>query len=175
MSDLDEQVHLSGYDVHWPTLFRDEIRRLASRLPADLAMEHIGSTSVPGLMAKPIIDIMVGMDPHHDLKEVRAILAYIGYEDMGEAGVSGRIYLRKRSAPPFNIALVQRGCPLWISNLAFRDYLRKNSGARNQYTQIKTQAVERCICSLLEYSEFKSQSYRFCYHGRWNPIIMTLE
>ena len=156
MSDLDEPIHLSEYDPQWPILFRDEIGRLSSSLPGHLAMEHIGSTSVPGMMAKPIIDIMVGTEPHHKIEEVRSVLVYLGYEDMGEAGVPGRIYLRKRSAPAFNIALVERYGPLWTSNLAFRDYLRNNAEARNEYTRIKLQAVESGISSLLRYSDFKN-------------------
>jgi len=119
-------------------------------------MEHIGSTSVPGLMAKPIIDIMVGTEAHHNIEEVRSMLVYLGYEDMGEAGIPGRIYLRKRSAPGFNIALVERYGPLWVSNLLFRDYLRKNPEARDEYTRIKLQAVESGISSLLRYSDFKN-------------------
>src|SRR5947209_5375571 len=105
--------------------------------------EHIGSR----LDAKPIIDIMVGTEAHHNIEAVRSTLVYVGYEDMGEAGIPGRIYLRKRSAPAFNIALVERCGPVWISNLVFRDYLRKNPAARNEYTRIKIQAVESGICS----------------------------
>src|SRR5690242_11200662 len=107
MSDVDEPIHLSGYDPQWPILFRDEKGRLSCSLPGDLAIEHIGSTSVPGMMAKPIIDIMVGTEAHHKIEEVRSVLGDLGYEDMGEAGIPGRIYLRKRSGPAFNIAIVE--------------------------------------------------------------------
>jgi GrpB-like predicted nucleotidyltransferase (UPF0157 family) len=85
VSDLDEPIHLSEYDPRWPILFSAEIRRLSSSLPGDLAIEHIGSTSVPGMTAKPIVDIMVGTEAHHSVDEVRSVLVYLGYEDMGEA------------------------------------------------------------------------------------------
>jgi GrpB-like predicted nucleotidyltransferase (UPF0157 family) len=155
LSNLDEPVHLSEYDPQWPILFRDEARRLSLSLPAGVAIEHIGSTAVPGLIAKPIIDIMVGTETYHDLEAVRSVLVYLGYEDMGEAGVPGRIYLRKRSTPAFNVALVARGGPLWVSNLAFRNYLQKSPEARNEYARIKIEAVESGMCSLLRYSDFK--------------------
>jgi GrpB-like predicted nucleotidyltransferase (UPF0157 family) len=69
-------------------------------------MEHIGSTSVPGLLAKPIIDIMIGTQAHHNLEAVRKALVDFGYEDIGETGVPGRIYFRRRVGAAFNIALV---------------------------------------------------------------------
>lgn len=61
ISAIDEPVHLSPYDPKWPALFVDEAERIASTVPVKIAVEHIGSTSVVGLLAKPIIDIMVGI------------------------------------------------------------------------------------------------------------------
>jgi GrpB-like predicted nucleotidyltransferase (UPF0157 family) len=155
VSNLDEPIHLSKYDPQWPILFRAEAGRLSVSLPADLAIEHIGSTAVPGLIAKPIVDIMVGTQAHHDLDAVRSALVYLGYDDMSEAGVPGRIYLRRRSPTAFNIALVERGGPLWLSNLAFRNHLQRSPEARNEYARIKIEAVESGIRSLLKYSDFK--------------------
>jgi GrpB-like predicted nucleotidyltransferase (UPF0157 family) len=160
MADVDEPIHFSAYDPQWPTLFRAEAQRISARLPTDIAVEHIGSTSVPGLLAKPIVDIMVGTEAHHDLAAVRAALVALGYEDLDEAGVSGRIYLRRRADTAFNIALVRRGHSLWVSNLALRDYLRTSSEARREYTDMKRRAVESGIRSLLAYSDFKSAILR---------------
>jgi GrpB-like predicted nucleotidyltransferase (UPF0157 family) len=95
MSNLDEPICLSEYDPQWPILFRTEARRLSLSLPADIAVEYIGSTCVPGLISKPIVDIMVGTEAHHDDRAVRSVLVNLGYEDMEEAGVPGRIYLRR--------------------------------------------------------------------------------
>ena len=69
-------------------LFAFEAQRIAAGLPADVAM--------------------VGGEPHHDAVATRSALAALGYEDMGEAGVPGRIYLRRRADTAFNIALVVR-------------------------------------------------------------------
>ena len=156
MSDLDEAIHLSEYDPQWPILFDTEAQRISLGLPTDVTIEHIGSTSVPGLIAKPIIDIMVGTQPHHKPEVVRAALVDLGYEDMGEAGVPGRIYFRRRIGPAFNIALVPRGGSLWVANLAFRDYLRTSPDIRREYAETKRQAFNSGIQSLLAYSDYKS-------------------
>jgi GrpB-like predicted nucleotidyltransferase (UPF0157 family) len=110
VTELDEAIHLCAYDQQWPKLFADESRRIAVELPADIAIEHIGSTGVPGLLAKPIIDLMLGMAPRCSVAYLRSQLAALGYQDMGEAGVPGRLYFRRRASAAFNIALV-RACP----------------------------------------------------------------
>jgi GrpB-like predicted nucleotidyltransferase (UPF0157 family) len=156
VADLDEPIHLSAYDAQWPILFRAEAQRISAGLPADAAIEHIGSTSVSELMAKPIIDIMVGTEAHHDVRAMRAALDALGYEDMGEAGVPGRIYFRRRAGVAFNVALVVRGGPLWTSNLALRDYLRTTPEAARNYAEIKRKAFESGIRSLLAYSDYKA-------------------
>jgi GrpB-like predicted nucleotidyltransferase (UPF0157 family) len=156
VTDLDEAIHLSEYDSQWPILFGAEVRRISFGLPADVTIEHIGSTAVPGLVAKPIIDIMVGTEPHHEVEALRAALVDLGYEDMGEAGVPGRIYFRRRIGGAFNIALLPRGGPLWVANLAFRDHLRTSADARREYAETKRQAFDGGIRSLLAYSDYKS-------------------
>jgi GrpB-like predicted nucleotidyltransferase (UPF0157 family) len=156
--ELDEAIHLSPYDPQWSSLFEAEVNRLALSLPAGISMEHIGSTSVPELLAKPIIDIMVGAEAHHSIEAIRNVLVHLGYEDLGEAGVPGRIYLRRRMGIAFNIALVRRGGPLWVSNLAFRNYLRRSAQARQEYAQTKLEAFNTGIRSLLAYSDYKSRT-----------------
>lgn len=148
---LDEPIHLCAYDEQWPTLFVTEARRIAAALPGDVAIEHIGSTSVPGLLAKPIIDLMIGAS-----SDLRSALVALGYEDLGEAGVPGRIYLRRRAETAFNIALVERGGSIWIANLALRDFLRANPDAAREYAETKRCACESGARSLLAYSEYKS-------------------
>ena len=88
---LFEPIHLCPYDPEWPALFAAEGRRILAALSADVAIEHIGSTSVPGIVAMPIIDIMLGVaEPHRDLDSIRTRLPELGYEDMGEAGGPAR-------------------------------------------------------------------------------------
>jgi len=156
VTELDEPIHLCPYDPQWPSLFAFEAQRIMAALPANIAIEHIGSTAVPSLLAKPIVDIMLGVKPDHGLDSVRRTLTALGYEDMGEAGVPGRIYFRRREEAAFNIALVHHGSAIWTANLALREYLRTNAGAVREYIEVKRAAVENGADSLLAYSNYKS-------------------
>jgi hypothetical protein len=95
---LDERIMVCPADPSWPSWFRQETARLRSALPGDLVAEiqHIGSTAVPGLDAKPIVDLMVGIGEPGRIAEVVERLERLGYESLGEAGVPGRWALRKR-------------------------------------------------------------------------------
>jgi GrpB-like predicted nucleotidyltransferase (UPF0157 family) len=152
---LNEPIHLSPYDPFWPAMFAAEARRIATGLPVQAAIEHIGSTAVPGLLAKPIVDLMIGV-PEQDVEVVRPAIAALGYEDLGEAGVPGRIYLRRREPAAFNIALVVRDGSVWRANLALRDFLRRDAAAASEYAEIKRAALESGAHSLLAYSDYKS-------------------
>jgi GrpB-like predicted nucleotidyltransferase (UPF0157 family) len=157
VNGLDETIHLSAYDPQWPELYSAEALRISSILPdADIAIEHIGSTAVPGLVAKPIIDIMAGIKEQPYVAGIRAALVTLGYEDMGEAGVACRIYFRSREEQAFNVALVERGGRYWTANLALREFLRANPNAAREYAEMKRAAFERGIRSLLAYSDHKS-------------------
>jgi len=163
--DVDEPIHLSAYDSVWTDLYAAEVRRIAKALPRGVWFEHIGSTSVPGMLAKPIVDIMIGVEAASVERAVERIRVKVGelvYEDMGEAGVSGRIYLRRRMqggfpVAGFNVALVTYGGPVWTSNLALRDYLRTNCDAVREYVEIKRAAVTSGATSLLAYSTYKRE------------------
>jgi GrpB-like predicted nucleotidyltransferase (UPF0157 family) len=155
MARVDEPIHLSPYDPDWPKLFAAEARRVLDGQSTNTGIEHIGSTSVPGLLAKPIIDIMLGVDSEEGLEYVRRRLVALGYEDCGESGVPGRIYLRRRAENDFNIALVVREGRLWRANIALRNYLRANDDAVREYAAAKLAAVQRGAKTLLAYSEQK--------------------
>lgn len=157
MPGLDEPIHLSEYDPVWPDLYAAEALRILSGLSVtDIVVEHIGSTAVPRLMAKPIIDLMVGIKENDDTVTVRSGLVALGYEDLGEAGVPGRIYFRRRGDQAFNVALVSLGGRHWKSNLALREFLRANPNAAREYAEIKRAALDSGIRSLLAYSNVKS-------------------
>lgn len=161
---LDEDIQLCAYDPNWPTQFALEAQRIRPVLPPDAAVEHIGSTSVPGppakpMLAKPIIDILIGLRPD-STAAVRTKLASVGYEDMGEAGVPGRLYFRRRTGPPFNVHVTSYGGPIWRANLALRDYLLAHPEAVVEYTEAKRTALDDGCNTLLRYSDHKSATVR---------------
>jgi len=154
---LDEIVELKPYDSSWPAIFEEERKRLAETLslPTD-AFEHIGSTAVPGLIAKPVVDIMLGAASLEYAESVDSRLGILGYENFGEAGVPGRVYLRLRGERNVNLHVVKRGGEHWVSNLALRELLRRDPAARERYAQGKQAALDKGDKRLLAYSEAKN-------------------
>jgi GrpB-like predicted nucleotidyltransferase (UPF0157 family) len=150
----DEPIEVVAHDPAWLDLGRELVREIAERLCALRAeVAHIGSTAVPGLAAKPIIDIQVGSSRNTD--EVITHLQQIGFEHMGQTGGPGREYLRRRIGQPANIAVVELGGPLWADNLMFRDYLSAHPDAATRYARAKLLAAEE-TGALRAYSELKS-------------------
>lgn len=157
--NLDEPVEITDHDPHLAGRFRGERERLRLGLAtATLKFEHIGSTAVPGLPGKPIVDLMLGAPPTawEALSELRARIVALGYEDLGDAGVPGRIYFRRRTLRAFNLALVALDGPLWRDNLTLRDYLRANPAAAVGYADAKRAAVAGGAARLLAYSTAKA-------------------
>ena len=152
--NIDEPVHLADAAADWPGLFELERTRLARVIAA--AIEHIGSTAVPGLVAKPIVDIQIGVEPYPPAAEIVRALQESGYRHLGEAGVPGRAYFVRRGAQHFNAHVVVAGGPHWADNLALRDHLRQSARARALYAQAKLAAIEGGSTTLLAYSAAKA-------------------
>lgn len=156
MKQLNEPVHVAEYDPAWPRAFAGEAPVLARVLPAGTRIEHIGSTSVPGLAAKPIVDIQAGVTGPLDEARFAAVLEPLGYESLGEAGVPGRLYFRRRGTQSFNVHVVELGGAHWQNNLALRDYLRAVPAAAARYGQHKRAVVAAGAQELAAYSQGKA-------------------
>ncbi len=158
MPTLDEPITLAIYQADWPVRFVAEQQRLAVALglPAS-QIEHIGSTAVPGLTAKPTLDLMLGWPSYPPPADLIAALVQLGYESLGEAGVPARHYLRLRTGRSANLHVVLQHGPHWRNNLALRDYLRANPTACERYVQAKRAAVANGATTLLSYSAAKAQ------------------
>jgi GrpB-like predicted nucleotidyltransferase (UPF0157 family) len=159
-ANVDEPVEITDYNPHYEGRYRAERDRVRIGLAtASLKFEHIGSTAVPGLAGKPIVDLMLGAAPEvwAAREELRPRVVALGYEDLGEAGVPGRIYFRKRTAlRAFNLALVEEGGALWRDNLAVRDYLRGHPDEAAKYAATKQDAIAAGATTLLAYSAAKA-------------------
>jgi GrpB-like predicted nucleotidyltransferase (UPF0157 family) len=157
---LDEPVEITEYSHQYEGRYRAERDRLRILLAtATLKFAHIGSTAVPGLAGKPIVDLMLGAPPATwaALDELRARIVALGYEDLGDAGVPGRIYFRRRTKlRAFNLAVVEEGGTHWNQNLALRDYLRAHPEEAAKYAEAKRAAVAGGATTLLAYSAAKA-------------------
>ena len=151
---LDEPIHLEDPGGDWDAIFTAERARLTSLLR--LPIEHIGSTAVPGLLSKPIVDIQVGVPTFPPPSTVSRALEELGYEGLGEAGVPGRMHWRLRGTQAFNVHVVQTDGEHWRNALALRQYLRSSPGARDRYAAAKRAAVMAGAVRLLSYSEAKA-------------------
>jgi GrpB-like predicted nucleotidyltransferase (UPF0157 family) len=156
MIDIDEHVQVVEADPSWAKAFATERARLVPSLQQyDGRFEHIGSTAVPGLIAKPTIDMMLGVTEYPPSAELLSVLTGLGYELLGEAGVPGRIYLRLRGSRDYNLHVVQHAGDHWRRNIQFRDYLSQSKPARDRYAAAKRQAIDAGATRLLTYSSAK--------------------
>lgn len=150
---------LVDYDPEWPSLFEEERGRLQSALLSiPRGIEHYGSTSVPGLRAKPIIDILIGLQPLNDWDQCKQPLESLGYDYAEHAGVVGHyIFGRGRdlSERTHLVHIVEFGSPSWRFNLAFRDALRINENLREEYLVVKQTASTLAPEGRAKYNELK--------------------
>ena len=132
-------------DPLWPGRFRAEAGEIARVLGTDAVyIHHIGSTSVPGLAAKPIIDLMPVVRDIHAVDARTSALAALGYEAMGEFGLPGRRYFRRRAeGNACHVHVYQSGHPDIARHLAFRDYLRACPKAAASYGALKETLAAR--------------------------------
>lgn len=134
-------------DPHWADMAADEIAQWKRAVPGLAELHHIGSTSVPGLPAKPIIDLLAVFDSDVSRLGARGPVEGLGYEWMGEYGLSGRAYCR-RDDPETGRRLVQShgytgGHTDIARHLAFRDALLANPALRAGYASVKGACAAR--------------------------------
>ena len=113
---------------------------MRAALGADVvAVEHIGSTAVPGLAAKPVIDISVGLRRAELAAERIAVMERLGYEYLGENGLPGRLFFRKDEAGrrTHHVHAVEHDGEHWHRHRAFRDYLRAHPEEAASYAAEK--------------------------------------
>ena len=131
-------VRVFDYDPAWPEWFARERERILAVAPR-LEVEHAGSTSVPGLAAKPIVDIHVAAATFDDAIAAVPHLRDLGWEYAGEGGFPGRLYFRKHEGGVRRgqVHLLVRGTRGWRRQLAFRDYLRAHPDVAAEYARLK--------------------------------------
>jgi len=140
--DPVEPVAVVAYEAKWPQLFEIESEKLRAALGDNVvSLEHIGSTAVPGLVAKPVIDLLAGLRTFPLSSQRIAVLEGLGYEYLGENGIPGRLFFRKGRPRSHHVHAVLFGEDHWERHLAFRDYLRANAREKNAYAEFKRTLV----------------------------------
>jgi GrpB-like predicted nucleotidyltransferase (UPF0157 family) len=106
-------------------------------------IEHVGSTSIPGLAAKPIIDIGIELNTYPLPPEPIAAMEALGYAHRGELGIPERHYFTKGTPRSHQVHSYSPGNPEWDAHILFRDYLRAHPEAARQYEELKRELAAR--------------------------------
>ncbi len=155
-----KHVIVLPYDEQWKQDFqkiKDEITNALGQLI--IGIEHVGSTSVKGLSAKPIIDIDVIIKDYTVLEDVIFALGKIGYRHEGNLGIIGREafnYDGKEHLRKHHLYVCPEDSPELKRHIAFRDYLRTHSEAVREYSYIKEEGAKRYPNDIDRYIEYKS-------------------
>ena len=140
------EVKVVPHDPAWREAFRAEAATLRSVLGDEaVTVHHIGSTSVPGLAAKPTIDVLVEVCRIEEVDDFDPAMAERGYEARGEYGIPGRRFFVKNRGPvrTHNIHVFEAGTPEVERHLVFRDYLIQNPQTANAYGELKKNLAEK--------------------------------
>jgi GrpB-like predicted nucleotidyltransferase (UPF0157 family) len=141
------RIYVVAPNSEWRHQFEVEADQLSRQLAnVVVATHHIGSTAIPGIFAKPIIDILLVVDDIHRLDSPCTEMENLGYEGLGEFGIVGRRYFRKNSSSgtrTHHIHAFQVGNFEIDRHLAFRDYMIVHSEAAQAYSELKQRLAKQ--------------------------------
>ncbi len=164
-----DRILIAEYDPAWPRLFEDEQRRLQVAIDEwTAAIEHVGSTAVPSLTAKPIIDIGITLTSLEDALKCITPLLKLGYQCLGEYGIPGRIFFRRLTDAPLPgqtqsgvarthyVHMYQRDHDEFVQQILFRNYIRSHPETARAYEQEKRRLAHE-HSDMNEYATAKSE------------------
>ena len=140
-----DSVELVSYNKDWPAMAGDEIKKIHALLPKSMLVDiqHVGSTAIPGLSSKPIMDIQIAVTSLEIAKIIAVpLLQKLGYEYWAENPDQTRMFFAK-GMPPYgqrrthHVHIFELSSPHWAEKIDFRDYLRSHPDAANEYEQLK--------------------------------------
>lgn len=136
---MQTTIMIVDYDPVWPEIFQQLCAHVWSVLhDVALTVEHVGSTSVPGLAAKPIIDMSVIVPSEREVPLAIAQLAILGYEHLGNLGIEGReAFSRPDGLPAHHLYVCPQDSLAVKNHLAVRDYLREHPQMAQMYGELK--------------------------------------
>ena len=150
-------VEVVPYDAAWPELFLEEKKRI-ERIFKDEVLEihHIGSTAIPGMCAKPTIDILVVVRKIEKVDDFNGPMAGIGYVAKGEYGIPGRRYFYKGEVRrTHHLHIFQQGSHEIDRHLRFRDFMISHSREASEYARLKRELASRFSTDIDSYCDGK--------------------
>jgi GrpB-like predicted nucleotidyltransferase (UPF0157 family) len=160
---MTRRVVLVDHDPMWHEMAREEAQRVSEALaPEVVAIHHIGSTAIPQIKAKPVLDFLVYVRDLGALDANQGRLAEIGYVARGEFGIPGRRYFVKdtRGVRTHQLHCFLNGDPEGERHILFRDYLRAHPDEASTYERLKMELAERFGHDTNVYADAKTEYVR---------------
>ena len=153
-------VILRDHNKEWSNLFDKEANLISSKISDYIVdIQHIGSTAIPGTIAKPIIDMAVAIDDLSDVKKIIPLLQKIEYEYRGEQGIPDR-HLFVKGDEEFrthHLHLMLNTSYEWKKHILFRDYLRQHPSEAKQYSELKKKLAAKFEFDREKYTNSKEE------------------
>lgn len=156
-SDKTRKIDVVEYDPSWPGLFDLEAERIKQALGHNcIEIHHIGSTSIPGLSAKPIIDMLPVVRNIQDIDKSTKAMESLGYEAKGEYGIAFRRYFQKgNDLRTHNVHVYQEADPEISRYLKFRDWMRSHTSDAENYDRLKLELAKKFPHDIFQYCNGK--------------------
>ncbi|MCC2541328.1 GrpB family protein [Bacillus thuringiensis] len=150
------------HENHWSEKFKMEAERLKTAMPETVKIHHIGSTSVPGLAAKPIIDMIMEVESIERVDRWNERFIELGYIVKGENGISGRRFFIHGTEEKrlYHLHVFEKGNPEIVRHLAFRDYMMAHCEEAEAYATLKKELAEKYTYDGTLYTEGKNEFVR---------------
>jgi len=152
-------VKLEPYNDKWSKLFDEERELLSSQLKELIsAIEHVGSTSIEGLFAKPIIDIAIGVSSLDVIIELKEKVKDLGYVEVPVSIDGKHVFARyKEKKITHFLHVMMHNHNLWIDQISFRDYLRSTPDAKIEYIKLKEELAKKFPNDVTSYTNEKKK------------------
>ena len=156
-TDSIKKIEVVKYDPKWPELFKLEAEFIKQALGCNcVEIHHIGSTSIPGLEAKPIIDMLIVVRNIQEVDQAIKAMESLDYEAKGEYGIAFRRFFQKgKKARTQNVHVFQEGDPEIDRYLKFRDWMRSHASDAESYGKLKLELAQKFPCDILQYCNGK--------------------
>lgn len=151
------ELRFSPYHDKWPVLFETEQEIIKSAIDDHIVdIQHVGSTAIIGMPAKPILDIAIAVDDFETARVCIVPLTNLGYTFKGENGIPHRHYFQKGELCTHHLHMVEETSEEWTKLILFRDYLRSNQRVSEAYRDLKIDLLERTNGDRKSYQAAKS-------------------
>ena len=155
------RVRMVPHDPNWRQEFRQEAGRISAAAGSNaVAVHHVGSTAIPGIYAKPVIDLLLVIQDLAALDEKQLEMEALGYEARGEYGIAGRRFFRrddKHGDRTHQVHAFEDGSPQIARHLAFRDYMIAHPETAQEYSDLKRELVAQHPNDIEAYMDGKNE------------------